>query len=96
MKKCIYLLACGTLFMSCNLQNSTSIRDAKYEVSINPNESKTLNFSKTTDFIKYVPLETTKESLIKHVEKMFITDSLIIILMICWVIFFCLIKRENI
>lgn len=75
----IYLFVYGALLVSCNLQNSTSIVDVKYEVNINPDESKTLNFSKTADFIKYVPLETTKEALIKHVEKMFITDSLIII-----------------
>lgn len=79
MKIYIYIFAYTTLFISCNLQNGTSIVEAKYEVNINPDESKTLNFSKTANFIKYVPLETTKEALIKHVEKMFMADSLIVI-----------------
>lgn len=92
----IYLFVYGALLVSCNLQNSTSIVDVKYEVNINPDESKTLNFSKTADFIKYVPLETTKEALIKHVEKMFITDSLIIIFDDMLSDIFCLIKRGNI
>lgn len=32
----IYLFVYGALLVSCNLQNSTSIVDVKYEVNINP------------------------------------------------------------
>lgn len=79
MKKHLCLFACVILFVGCNFPKVASVVNAQYEMDIDPSKSKVLDFSETTDFVKYVPLETTEESLIKHVEKMFISDSLVIV-----------------
>jgi hypothetical protein len=81
MKNIHYILAgiLSILFCCKDHNNNTNIGEAKYIVPINIKEKKPLNLSKSLEFKKYISLETTKESLIKHIEKMYFTDSSIIV-----------------
>jgi hypothetical protein len=77
----IWLLA-GILLpqFSCkNDKEGTNIGPVRYTIPVNITEKKTLNLAEFLKFEKYISLETKEESLIKHIEKMYLTDSRILI-----------------
>ena len=77
MKKIFTSLAI-LLFFCCNEKNS-GIQESEYVIKVNTDETEILDYSKKTSFNKFISLETTENSLIKKIEKIYFSKSIIII-----------------
>lgn len=66
------------LFFCCN-KYGDEIPKAEYRITVNTDKVEIFNLSKNTFFKKCILLETTENSLIKRIEKMYLTDSVVII-----------------
>jgi hypothetical protein len=78
MKKVLLLIApLILLFCSCNKR--TSIQESEYVIKISMDKTETFDLSKSTVFNQFIALETTENSLIMDIEKIFFSDSIIII-----------------
>lgn len=76
----LFIIGLLVLFVSCShKQIIIEEYNVKYKVEVALDESEVMNLSENTDMSRYVALETTNEALIKHVEKLFVTDTSIIV-----------------
>ena len=78
MKNFFLIIPFVLLLFNCN-KNSTEIQETKYVIEINTDKVETFKLSNNTIYKNFVPLETTENSLIKRVDKIYLTDSVIII-----------------
>lgn len=67
------------LLFCCTSKDNTSPKEADFMINTNTSKLETFNISHDTSFNKLIPLETTKNSLIKKIEKVYFNDSTIII-----------------
>lgn len=66
------------IFIGCS--NSNGIKNNKIsEIEIDVSKSVILDYSDSAHIIRCIPLETSEESVIREIEKIYITDSLVII-----------------
>ncbi len=75
----IYAIIIFCLFISFGCEKNEKNAESKYSVNINVAEKETHYLSESTKFHKVVSLETTENSLIRKIHKVYLSESHIII-----------------
>lgn len=71
-------LLMSILLLSCT-PNSKKETKVRHIINIDINKGIVFNASESVDSLRYITLETTKESIINKIDKIYVTDSVIII-----------------
>ena len=79
MKTYSLLFWTGLILISNSCKNRSTPTEVPAQATININDAQTMNYQPLLDSINYIPLETTDQSLIGNIGKIYITPSNILI-----------------
>lgn len=77
MRKYLVLFTCFSL-VACNGRKAASVDDAPVVV-IDPNSQEVIRMSDFVESVEYVKLEATPESLLKHIDKVYLMGDLLLV-----------------